>query len=161
MKITTAARLALAAPVALGLATLSALPAEAAARSYSFRVETSYGAPAGEPYSGKARNAGEVRFTGKKSLRVTGKVNDICPADGFAAYGAVLVITTNGSRWHRLATDDRGCQYGPRSYARSFSPNANVLGVRLYACEEEVSIDDGVIYLDDCKRGRFIDNPRT
>lgn len=72
---------------------------------------------------GRAHVNGTVRFLSGGSVRITGYINDICPADG---YGARVYFRGRRGPTYAFAKDRRGCEYRraiPFSHTYSRGPS--------------------------------------
>lgn len=143
----------------LGLLVSLAGPASAA---QGFTIETAAGAA---PADGSARVVGEVTFPTRSKFRVSGRINDQCPGDGYGAYLYVIGAYSNGdsisSTPRLVATDTHGCTASSVGYAfdEPFTPNANrtVAWVRLSLYE--YNSDNGAY--GNVASSQYFHNPRA
>jgi hypothetical protein len=108
--LTSATKKTTACAIAAG-ALLAAAPATAgAAKSFDLTTGT-----AATP--GKARGVGTVAFVGPQRVRITGRINDICPADGYGAYIEFKLNFRGGGYATRVISDQRKCEAKPKTFA--------------------------------------------
>ena len=107
---------------------LPAAPAAARPTTLAaFDLQTIGGPP---PSDGSARATGTVTFLSKSKLRVTGSINDRCPADGYGAYLYMTGVWSNGDViWappRQVAADLRTCDASSTGlpFDEPFQPNA-------------------------------------
>jgi hypothetical protein len=66
---------------------------------------------------GKARGVGNVTFLGPQRLKIAGRVNDICPADGYGAYIEFKLNFRGGGYATRVISDQRKCEAKPKTFS--------------------------------------------
>lgn len=147
------------------LATLALLVSLAgpASAAQTYGLLTAYGAA---PHDGRARVAdGEVAFPARSTFRVSGRINDECPADGYGAYLYVSGAYANGDSISALpilvAKDTTTCEASGVGYTfnRSFVPDPDraVAWVKLVLYER---VGTAGAY-GDVASSRVFDNPRV
>jgi hypothetical protein len=102
MRTSTRARTATAALIAATVAAGSTGAAAAGAKS--FDLTTAKGAN-----KGQAHGYGDITFTGPKKVKITGRINDICPKDGFGAYVEFKVNFVGGGYGTTVRSDTTKC----------------------------------------------------
>ena len=111
--LTAAARQTTACALAAGaFATVAAAaPATAgAAKGFNLTTGTSI-------TKGKARGVGTIAFVGPQRVRIAGRVNDICPGDGYGAYIEFKLNFKGGGYATRVISDQRKCEAKPKGFA--------------------------------------------
>jgi hypothetical protein len=66
---------------------------------------------------GKARGVGNVTFLGPQRVKIAGRINDICPADGYGAYIEFKLNFKGGGYATRVISDQRKCEASPKSFS--------------------------------------------
>jgi hypothetical protein len=112
--LTTAARKTTACALAAGAfaAVAAAAPASAsAAKGFNLTTGTSI-------TKGKAHGAGSIAFIGPQRVRITGRINDLCPGDGYGAYIEFKINFKGGGYATRVISDQRKCEAkAPKRFA--------------------------------------------
>ncbi len=82
---------------------------------------------------GKAHAKGTVTFPAAKRVKVSGTVNDICPADGYGAYIEFKVNFVGGGYATSVYRDTDKCKAKANKYAfnRAFPKRVKSVGVTL------------------------------
>src|SRR4051812_21961583 len=81
----------------------AAAPASAATKGFDLTTGTS-------ATKGQAHGYGTVDFIGPQRVKVAGKINDICPADGYGAYIEFKFNFKGGGYATRVISDQRKCE---------------------------------------------------
>jgi hypothetical protein len=66
---------------------------------------------------GKARGVGTVEFVGPQRVAIRGRINDICPADGYGAYIEFKLNFVGGGYARRVVSDQRKCEASPKTFS--------------------------------------------
>ena len=147
------------AAVAMPATLLVAQPAHAAVAN-SFDARSPWGSL---PHNGQAHVWGTVTWHNATKAVISGRINDLCPGDGYGAYLKVHVEFVNGGANidPEARSDDAGCR-DEGSNGVAFSPvtrtyaNRNIKFIRL--CADEIDMPFRLYGDSDCTT---VDNPYT
>lgn len=99
---------------------------------------------------GRAHGYGSLTFPNAKTVKVNGKINDICPADGFGAYIEFKVNFSGGGYGVKRYADRQTCKKGavPFAFTQAFTKKVKSVGVTV------IELDDkgGTMRVGDAKR---------
>lgn len=94
---------------------------------------------------GVAHAYGTIHFFAKRKVRITGRINDICPADGYGAYVTFYVNYGQYSNVYRKRKDTSGCENSGKAYDFIVRAPSKVVSVRVsvseYDADRGVTID--------------------
>lgn len=119
--------------LALGVATLALTTGAQAASAKGFDLV------AGTAVTpGSARAAGSVTFPGAKVVKMTGKLNDRCPKDGYGAYIEFKVNFVGGGYGTKTFSDTRTCGAAAKSIAfkKTFPRKIKSVGVTVIELDQ-------------------------
>ncbi|WP_354698308.1 hypothetical protein DSM112329_03980 [Paraconexibacter sp. AEG42_29] len=120
---TAIATAALVAAVAAAAGTTGA----AAAGGKPFDLTTAKGGNGGQ-----AHGYGKIAFSGPKKVKVTGRINDMCPGDGYGAYIEFKVNFVGGGYGTTVRSDEKKCKARNGvgySFTKSFPRKVKSVGV--------------------------------
>jgi hypothetical protein len=102
-------RLTALAACALALAASGTVAEAAQAKAFDLWTSTSL-------TPGRAHGYGQVTFITNRRVRVSGHINDICPADGYGAYVELKVNFVGGGYATTVRSDTATCGGGAKGY---------------------------------------------
>jgi hypothetical protein len=112
---------------------------------------------------GKARAVGAISYLGPKKFDISGRIDDICPKDGYGAYLYVEATFADGSqKLMRIKKDARDCDARgtvPFSVTRTLGRKITMLNVTVQ--EEDRSNPDGLMRGGDVSAMNFWPDGRT
>lgn len=110
------------------------LAGTAEAKSFSLTTGTTY-------TKGTASASGTVTFPSAKRVQVKGKVNDICPKDGYGAYIEFKINFVGGGYARTVRKDTDTCKQPANRYSfgRSFSRKIKSVGVTLIEIDADTN----------------------
>jgi hypothetical protein len=127
------AALALAAG-ALGAGAIAAAPATAGPTK-GFKLTTGTSAT-----PGKAKGVGTVEFLGPQRVKIAGRVNDICPGDGYGAYIEFKLNFKGGGYATRVISDQRKCKAAAKTFSFTtpkFGKRVKSVGVTVIELDQQ------------------------
>jgi hypothetical protein len=150
------------AATALTTAALASLGLGAGAASAN--VSAHFNLTAGTEHTpGKARAVGAISYLGPKKFDISGRIDDICPKDGYGAYLYVEATFADGSRkLMRIKKDARDCDARgtvPFSVTRTLGREIKMLNITVQ--EEDRSNPDGLMRAGDVSSMNFWPDGRT
>lgn len=116
-----------------------------------------------EPHNGQAHAWGTVTWHDKTKAVITGRINDLCPGDGYGAYLSVRVEFMNGDGTidPEARADDGGCK-DEGGDGVAFTPVTRDYADRwikyIELCADEIDMPFRLYGDSDCVR---LDNPYT
>jgi hypothetical protein len=96
---------------------------------------------------GKAHVVGALTFLGPKKFDVSGRLDDICPKDGYGAYFYVEATFVDGStKLMRIASDRRDCDArGTVAFSVTRTVGRKIKMLNITVQEEDRSNPDGLM----------------
>lgn len=143
----------------VGVLTAVALVATATpASAASFDFRTAFNA--GTSHDGAASIWGTVVFFGRYAADIDVAIGDVCPADGYGAYGRLAVTSVHGTTWYSdwFWKDEDGCGGGVHYPVRTHYHHSDIEYIRIHLCE--IDWDNGRAR-GDCAYSTRKDNPHT
>ena len=118
----------------IAAACIAAAPASAGPKK-SFNLTTGTAAT-----KGKARGVGTVDFIGPQRVKIAGRVNDICPGDGYGAYIEFKLNFKGGGYATRVISDQRKCEASAKTFSFTtpkFGKRVKSVGVTVIELDQQ------------------------